>query len=948
MSDVKARYYEVIKRTSDTLYVMLSGEKKTHSELISQAEMILKIVLRNPNAQDLPEYSEILNSVVDLYEVEVGIKTYAPNVIAKDKESKYWLYKVKPTIPHSYFDRYKLFLSKEGYKQKAIENIEKTCEQILAYCANPRTASSTDKKKGLVVGDVQSGKTANYLGLINMAYDYGYKIVVLLAGTTNSLRLQTQKRADKGVIGAKSDSIGNAIEYIGVGLDPREHYAVPFTNQSNDFAKFIQKNLNAAIGDFNKPVVLVVKKIKSILESVSERLQSELSEQGLDSKSILIIDDEADNASPNTAKPENNPTTINRCIRAIFNKFPVASYVGYTATPFANVFIDPTDEDDGNMDLFPSDFIVQLNAPDIYFGGRKVFPKEDYTPRCLRILKEEERDFLPVIHDKYIFYPALAESLKEAIHAFLINNVIRTIRGHQNKHRSMMINITRYNDVQTQIWERVSDYIEKLTNEIEQLSSGTTEQFIANKDMKAIYDHFTANKFYDQLRSGVGDYDYPPVSWEEIQAGLYDEIKQFKIVIINSRNGKMNQIGDDGRKKRFDYEEYEEVGARVIAIGGMVLSRGLTLEGLMTSYYSRNAATYDTLLQMCRWFGYRPGYEDLCRVYLTQENVDRFDAVLDAVEDLKLQFAEMDRQGKIPKDFGLMIKESPDTLETTMLITARNKMRGTETIEYRLNYGGVYADTSKLSRKTKDNEQNYDAIKAFMSKVRFSWQPSVGTDRYMATDVSKFDVAELFRKLNIPYVNKKFDCEGLAEYVENSAIFPYWDVVVATGKSTAIQNVFGVDNLIAVKRSFRINNAKDPYIRIGGSNNRVMEPGILNVGLGLDEADKKIILAEKNNLYPHDPPYKELGATDYLKRRQTPILIIYPIDLEPEDKQSEEQKRIKDSFGEDMPLFAFAFGFPKKESEEKLRYRANLVKLQQLANIEVDDDEEGADEDDDN
>lgn len=123
------------------------------------------------------------------------------------------------------------------------------------------------------------------------------------------------------------------------------------------------------------------------------------------------------------------------------------------------------------------------------------------------------------------------------------------------------------------------------------------------------------------MRSGVGDYDYPPVSWEEIQAGLYDEIKQFKIVIINSRNGKMNQIGDDGRKKRFDYEEYEEVGARVIAIGGMVLSRGLTLEGLMTSYYSRNAATYDTLLQMCRWFGYRPGYEDLCRVYLTQENV---------------------------------------------------------------------------------------------------------------------------------------------------------------------------------------------------------------------------------------------------------------------------------------------------------------------------------------
>lgn len=312
MSDVRKEYYEIIKRTSDTLYVMLAGQKKTHSELEMQAAMILSIVLRNPNPMAMPEYPEILKSVVDLYEVEVGIKTYAPNIIAKDKESKYWLYKVKPTIPHSYFDRYKLYLSHDGYSQKAIENIESTCEQVLAYCANPRTQSVIDKKRGLVVGDVQSGKTANYLGLINMAYDYGYKIVVLLAGTTNSLRLQTQKRTDRGVIGAKSDSIGNSIEYVGVGFEPHEHFAVPFTNESNDFAKFVQKNLNATISDFNKPVVLVVKKVKSILESVSERLQAELEQQGMDSKSILIIDDEADNASPNTAKGD-KPTTINRC-----------------------------------------------------------------------------------------------------------------------------------------------------------------------------------------------------------------------------------------------------------------------------------------------------------------------------------------------------------------------------------------------------------------------------------------------------------------------------------------------------------------------------------------------------------------------------------------------------------------------------------------------------------
>ena len=317
MIDVMTKYYEVIKRTSGALYQMFDGEKITHTELIEEADRILPKTLRNPNARQLPEYAVILGCVVELYEAEVGIKTFAPTTIVKDKQSKYWLYKTKPTIPHPFFERYKLYLSKDGFAQKAIENIELTCEEILAHCANPKSPSAVDKKRGLVVGDVQSGKTANYLGLVNMAYDYGYRIVILLAGTTNSLRTQTQKRTDKGVIGAKSDTIGNSVEHIGVGFMAQEHYVVPFTNQSNDFKKFIQYSLNMAIGDLNKPVVLVVKKVKSILESVSERLQSELSEKGLDSKSILIIDDEADNASINTAKPGNDPTSINRAIRAI-------------------------------------------------------------------------------------------------------------------------------------------------------------------------------------------------------------------------------------------------------------------------------------------------------------------------------------------------------------------------------------------------------------------------------------------------------------------------------------------------------------------------------------------------------------------------------------------------------------------------------------------------------
>ncbi len=957
MTDAANRYNALIRKTFDMLYSLCEGQKKTHSDLINLASQLLPITSGTQDVSQLPEYNDILKSVVDLYEIEVGIKTYAPNVLAADRQSKYWLYKLKGTTPRPFFDRYKLYLRQDGFDRKTIDNIEISCEEVLAYCANPR--SKVDKKRGLVVGDVQSGKTANYLGLINLAYDYGYKIVILLAGTTNSLRVQTQKRTDKGVIGAKSDSIGNSIEYIGVGFSPREHYAVPFTNQSNDFAKFIQKNLNAAIADFNKPVVLVVKKNKSILESVSERLQSELSEQGLDSKSILIIDDEADNASLNTNKPEKEPTTINRCIRAILNKFPIASYVGYTATPFANIFINPNDRDPANLDLFPSDFIVQLNAPSTYWGGRRVFTGDRETlPLCLREIKEDEPYFLPVIHDKYIAYLGLADSMKEAIHSFLINNVIRTLRGQEAKHRSMMINITRYNDVQAQIQEEVSTDIGVLTNEIEQLSSGPIESFIANKNMKAIFDLFTENNFYASIRKGDCEKGYAPITWEQIQDGLYSEIKQISVVLINSRNGKMS-VKDGEKNKRFDYEDYDATGARVIAIGGMVLSRGLTLEGLMTSYYSRNAGTYDTLLQMCRWFGYRPKYEDLCRVYLTQESVDRFDAVLDAVDDLRQQFEEMERQDKKPKDFGLMVKESPDTLDTSLLVTARNKMRASDVVEYHLNYGGVYADTSKLVRDVAVNRHNREAFDSFTAKLDFEEI----NGRYIASEVSKFFVADFIRNLKIAYVNRKFDTEGLSFYIENSEVFHEWDVVIATGESTDLP--FFVNNvpLKPAIRSFHVKGTKDTYIRIGGSNNRVMEPGILNAGLWLTESDRDHILKEKNAQAKNGKKYTSLGANDYLRYRVNPILVVYPIDLnwrntaaEKEQLSPQEQKKvadlklqIKQEVGNDRePLIAFAIGFPKKESGVTVTYRANLIKLDEInANLELDDDGEGEEDDED-
>lgn len=928
----------LIKKAYNILDILLEGSKHTHTDTVKYATSVVSDMLKIP--RNIPEFKELVDIIVGKYEGNVGIKVFDPDIIVEDLNSGLWLKKKKDEISHSYFSRYRHYLfDDEGFSGTVIDNIETSCEKALSYCADPGNFAdiANRKKRGLVVGDVQSGKTANYLGLINMACDYGYKVIVLLAGLTDSLRKQTQKRVDIGFIGAYSNTIGNIIEYVGVGISNRDHYAIPLTNSDNDFAKFVQENLNATAGDFNKPVVLVIKKNAKILESVEKWLRP--GKNNISGKNVLIIDDEADNASVNTKKPDQDPSTINKYIRKIYNNFPIASYVGFTATPFANIFINPDDTNEADQDLFPSDFIVQLKAPGNYFGGENIFPLDGSDSRALRKLDENEFNFLPVSHKKNVKFGELPESLKEAILCFLINNVIRTKRCQETKHRSMMINISKYNDPQESIRFCVDRYLEIIQNIIEQDSYKPVQEFIKNGEMRKLYllyMHGDATKvdFYKDIREEI--------SWEEIQNGLESEIKQFVTAIINNR-----YKGD----MRFDYENYGKKGARVIAIGGFVLSRGLTLEGLMVSYYSRNAGAYDTLLQMCRWFGYRPKYDDLCRIYISQTNIDSFFAVLDAVRDLKEQFTEMALRNKKPRDFGLMIKESPEILETTLLITSRNKMRSTDILSLYLNYGGVYTDTSKLFRNPSLNIKNRNAFDAFVQthlEKGKALNHQINTNRYMFTDVDKEDIAALLKRVVIPYENKKFDTESLSEYIAESEQFKFWDVVVATGKSNQKYKVTNGVLINAVERSFHLGKGEN-FIRIGGSNNRIIDPGIFNSGLDLSKDFIDDFLKRKKKENP-DKNCEELTAKDYLKIRTKPLLAIYPIDLKNDSNEDCEAMKaektvIKESFGTEL-LIGFAIGFPEKESKAIVQYRANRVKLDQLTkDIDVDEDEEELEDD---
>lgn len=282
-----------------------------------------------------------------------------------------------------------------------------------------------------------------------------------------------------------------------------------------------------------------------------------------------------------------------------------------------------------------------------------------------------------------------------------------------------------------------------------------------------------------------------------------------------------------------------------------------------------------------------------------------------------------------------MIKECPDTLETTLLITSRNKMRGTQVFERRLNYSGLYADTSKMSKSPTANRQNLDAFNRFCNNVSFSWKTKDGdptTHRYyMAQNVSQHYIAQLFRDLSIPIENKKFNTNGLAEYIEDSDKFPYWDVVIANGNSKDSSLFMEVH---PVERSFHMRSEND-LIRIGGSNNRVLDPGLLNAGLWYRDGEA-------------------LSAKEYCNHREVPILVVFPIDLKCEDEENEAnafervwKSEAKNGLGGNV-LLAFAYGFPGTDSKTMVKYRANAVMIDQLtAGIDLDDEDEGVEDTDD-
>lgn len=630
-----------------------------------------------------------------------------------------------------YWPRYEQMIGKE-MSTIAVEAVNKSTDRILGLMEDPKRPGAWDRR-GLVVGHVQSGKTANYSGMICKSADAGYKIIIVLAGLHNNLRSQTQIRLEEGFLGYETSATGDIVKVIGAGLIDSDSEIKPncATNRSNngDFNTKVAKHLS--ITPEQRPWLFVIKKNKTVLERLLKWIRTHVADatdlktgrRFVSNLPLLLIDDEADQASVDIGeqsfdadgKPddEHEPRAINSRIRKILNSFSKKAYLGYTATPFANIFIHRQNEtSDEGPDLFPQSFVINLAAPSNYVGPARVFGLRSHEGRIgglplTRIFKDHTGDeglggWMPAKHNKehapsQMGQDILPPSLRESINSFILACASRHVRGQGSKHSSMLVHVTRFNLVQKEVHRQIEDYVNKLSRRI----TRGIDDAEALEELRSLWEDDFAPTTEVIASHLVETEQKPEVSpWAEIQAVLGEVLADIDVRMINGT-----------AKDALDYAEQGAKGLKVIAVGGDKLARGLTLEGLCTSYFVRTTKMYDTLMQMGRWFGYRANYIDLCRLYTTEELVEWFGHIADASEELRQEFDAMAESGATPKEYGMRVQSHP-----VLLVTSPLKMRSAKTLQ--LSFSGDLLETVSLHSAPKILDDNLHATEKLLFACR--------------------------------------------------------------------------------------------------------------------------------------------------------------------------------------------------------------------------------------
>jgi hypothetical protein len=827
-----------------------------------------------------------------------------PGIAIVPRTHKKWFAERKPELNLDYWDRFKELLVKDkGFPVNVVAEMDKVSDEIVDLLGDPTRTEEREQRRGLIIGDVQSGKTVNYSGAICKAVDAGFRAIILMTGTTNDLRKQTQIRLDEAFTGIDTGS--ETLNFIGVGNYNKKLRPISFTTVDKDFSKSAAKQLSSALSqsDGDRPMLFVIKKNVSVLRSLHDwiKTHNQYGENKIDG-SVLMIDDEADYASINTKAAGEDRSKTNEYIEEILNVFRFASYVGFTATPYANVFIDPeTDEDMEKEGLFPKDYIYTLSAPSNYIGARNIFPVNSKYRNMLRTIKDGEK-YYPSRHKKDDDLSELSNSLRDAVNTFLLANVIRDLRNDSSTHRSMMVNVTRFVNTQQLVRKAVRDYVDDVKRSIKNYASLPTARALKDEHLQELN------------RTFKHEYGHLEFTWEHIQAKLFESV--LPIQVYAAHGG-----GDD-----LNYEDYED-GLRTIVVGGQRLSRGLTLEGLIVSYLYRNSMAYDTLMQMGRWFGYRKNYDDVCRLWMDKVSQNWYAFISEATDELREEVKRLRDIGATPLDFGLKVRNDPDI---PLIVTARNKMRSAQSKTISKSLSGKAVETPFVHNNANKNEANLNAVISLVESEEF--QPV--DNQYAAYSVPREKVLAFLNKIEVPSANAQFNPESIAQFILQYAgnELNSWDVAILSGKSDLKYQLSNEIKVTPNIRKFDYLKGDASVIRMSGSKRRLGSQGNTRFGLTKEQINhvKELVFA--------NPERGSVNDDDYFAIDRKPLLMIYFVEPSP-DSNAEDIEKLDNFKGE--PLIGFGLGIPKlgNVATKYIRYQTNKIH-QEFGGIDEYEDED--------
>lgn len=896
-------------------------------EVVDEAT-IYTLVKAFENLNPLTESEE--KEVINELHVRLAVRMDR-GACVKEKDHVSWYYNAKKGIQPNFWDRYRSFLiKKEGFNSDVLDSLDRETDEMMDMLGNPASSLGFNRR-GLVIGDVQSGKTATYTALINKAADAGYRIVILLTGTIEKLRRQTQGRLDEGFIGLDSKALieNKGATTIGVGNIDSSVYGWVVTSTSSDFTTKAAQQFTGRLANVNFPVLFVIKKNKSVLTKLEQWLGAFNADQVNHKIDIpmLMIDDEADNASVNTNKPDDNPTAINANIRKLLALFTHSNYVAFTATPYANIFINPETNDEMLQDdLFPKDFIYALDAPTDYIGARNMFEPGDKYAYMLHNNDDCEA-YLPEKH-KIDFVPhGLPLSLRKAIVSFFIANAVRDLRGQKMQHRTMLINISRFIVVQNKVCSDVDRYVREMQRDIRQYSL-TGADAVRHENIafiKSVYEEFFAGLTADSDSARVQKY-----GWDTILRALHEAVAPIVVRSVNGGNA----------PKNLNYDENKE-GLRLIAVGGISLSRGLTLEGLCISYYHRNSKMYDTLMQMGRWFGYRRGYEDVCQVWMTDASAEWYSGISEASDELRREIRKMRDLGLTPKDFGLSVRSDVDSL----IVTAVNKMRSAKNYERAVSLNGEVVETPYLSFSKEIVENNRNWTQSWVDLLLkdgyfFTGKKDLAVSYPQILGVPKKYIIEFLNSFKSHYLNMDFATSDLIKFIEeyDDGTVDNWDILFAGGEGETV--TFCGRQINCIKRAFAIKKDSGA-LQISGSGAKLGNVTMAKGGLTRDEVSQ--IENAARSLRPSTEQRKAFSQEDYFNTgfERNPLLAVYPVQLIPktrtDDKtfiDSPEKIKIINTLG--TPVIGLGLGIPCIDGREKktYKYKINLIKWRELLDVD--------------